>query len=364
MDNLGGSVVEGPSTSEPESGGGFSHGSEPRVRGPEGQPVDLDSSAVGGPPDDHGISEDQRSRAVGGYIAGNPDIVTTGADDPTQGPYTREDITVRRNDAGDLVVGPSEMALERVRQDRYGSFAEGVAYSDRAMFDEARAESSYFDGVAYSDRDLVGAADDAARDSYAEGVVFSDLGLYREEIGSRIEEAGGDPDGYRVSVKSTDVGFAVSTDLVRDPSAGPVARWARGVTGDPLGGYRDDVFGRRERIEGRRREAVDELGDALVTTDARVRGDRSARGRRPQHRPPNRQGRAARRRRHRHRFARARLLRSRPRRLGTDRRGGRGRLGRGRVRRRPGGPARAERGGGAGSPPAAWSHSRKRFPHV
>jgi len=67
--------------------------------------------------DGFGLSDRERSVAIGSFIANNPDLVNTGAGDPDGGIYSRDDITIRRNDAGDLVVGPSEGAVERERSE-------------------------------------------------------------------------------------------------------------------------------------------------------------------------------------------------------------------------------------------------------
>jgi len=82
-----------------------------------------------------GLSERERSVAIGSYIASNSDLVDTGAGDPDGGIYTRDDITIRRNDAGDLVVGPSEAAIERERSEARADRADDLELLGGAVAD-------------------------------------------------------------------------------------------------------------------------------------------------------------------------------------------------------------------------------------
>lgn len=102
-------------TSSPAVG---STGPQPRRESPSGGAAETQQSAAGSS-NGGGLSEEQKSQAIGKYILNNSDRVTTGADDPTPGPYSRDDITVRKVD-GEWVVGPSEGAVRRVSRQRAG----------------------------------------------------------------------------------------------------------------------------------------------------------------------------------------------------------------------------------------------------
>jgi len=181
-DSGGGRMTDAP-TAESPSGDTADFGDDPFNDGgdsgfaetaPRRDPEDggFGQSDPGGdtretPEDDDGfgLSERERSAAIGSYIANNPDLVDTGADDPDGGIYTREDIVIRRGDSGDLVVGPDREAIqsERVeaRRDRAGDLEllRGAVADTRDRFETEQALATQ-DQLTDQETDLVNAIED------------------------------------------------------------------------------------------------------------------------------------------------------------------------------------------------------------
>ncbi|UIP01747.1 hypothetical protein Hbl1158_16970 (plasmid) [Halobaculum sp. CBA1158] len=64
------------------------------------------------------ISSQQRSAAIGSFIAQNPDLVDTGAADPDGGIFDSDEIVVRGVEDGEIIVGPTEEAIQREQTQR------------------------------------------------------------------------------------------------------------------------------------------------------------------------------------------------------------------------------------------------------
>lgn len=259
---LGGGLTDTPDFRQP--GGGTTTQSQARAsaRGPsEGLP-----EAPSGGDDGTGFTREQQERAVDQYIENNPGLVLTGPDDTT-GRFRRADITFRENSEGDPVVGPTESAVQRVSRRRasqsrsLGTTGTPTLAAGQRSQEAVRARETVNERVG----SLIG--DEDSLGSGVEGQIQRQRAAARDQVETRVGSltdmdtpaSGLEESLERQAEQATDG----STGPVEDPSAGPIANFARDVTGDPLAGFRQDVFSNRRRRESARADAVDTIESGL-----------------------------------------------------------------------------------------------------